>query len=454
MNERLAAVIAETGLTYAAVARSVVAVALEAGQQIRTNASSVHHWLNGTTPEPATQDFLIEALSRRLSRPLTPADVGLSSPDSRANADLGLSIGHDPMGTLALLGRADLDRRRFLVTSAYSVAASVLPLDYVSDIAGRSAAARAGKVVGAAEVEAVRDMTRMFTEIDERHGGRHGRAALIQYLLTDVAGLCKGRFRTEEDRAQMLSAAGAAVHLAGWKAYDAGEQGLAQRYYHQSYALAVESGVIGHDGFVLRTMAQQGMKLRHPQYTLALAESARSRAHGKVDAQTEALFAVTHAHALATAGQRREAVRQVQTARDYLISAPGDDMPFWATSWGPAEATIRSRSAKVFSRLGDRKGAAENYAAAAAARPARTYSRIHALDLNAQAKVELSEGSIEQACVTWGRALDSMAGVHSVRTKKAVTAMRRSLSPFRNRGVRAAQELDERAVFFLGAANA
>lgn len=67
--------------------------------------------------------------------------------------------------------------------------------------------------------------------MDERHGGQHGRSALIQYLRDDVAPLCRGRFRTDEVRQQMLSAASRGVHLVGWKAYDAGNQALAQRYY-------------------------------------------------------------------------------------------------------------------------------------------------------------------------------------------------------------------------------
>ncbi|MFF1903285.1 hypothetical protein [Kitasatospora sp. NPDC058218] len=124
-------------------------------------------------------------------------------------------------------------------------------------------------------------------------------------------------------------------------------------------------------------------------------------------------------------------------------------MPYWARSWGPAGATVNSRSAKVFSRLGDRKGAAENYAAAAATRPATTYARILALDLVAQAKMELAGGGIEQACGTWNRALDAMTGFQSVRTRRAVGEMRKSLAQSKSRGVAAAQELDERAALFL-----
>jgi hypothetical protein len=45
--------------------------------------------------------------------------------------------------------------------------------------------------------------------------------------------------------------------------------------------------------------------------------------------------------------------------------------------------------------------------------------------------------------------MDRMMQVQSTRTRKAVTDMRRDLSPFRARGVRAAAQLDERAAAFL-----
>ncbi|PJE93692.1 hypothetical protein CUT44_31170 [Streptomyces carminius] len=300
-----------------------------------------------------------------------------------------------------------------------------------------------------AEVAAVRDMVRMLSEMDERHGGQHGRSALVQYLRDDVAPLCRGRFRTEETHRQMLSAASRGVHLLGWKAYDAGQQGLAQRYYLQSYALAVESGIAGHDGFVMRTMAMQGLKLHRPEHCLGLAETGLNRAKGRVDCQTEALFRVVHAHTLARAGHTRLALAEADHARTLLDGGAEDEVPFWALAWGPPAASVYSRTAKVFESLGDHRNAAEQYARAASSRPAGTYARIVALDLVAQAEMQLKQGGIEQACATWNLAMDRMDGVQSARTLKAVRNMRRNLRRFRTRGVRCATALDERATDFL-----
>ncbi|MEU3191457.1 hypothetical protein ABZ686_12620 [Streptomyces sp. NPDC006992] len=446
-NTQLRSIIEESGLPYDAVARAVRAVAAECGDHLRTNKSAVAHWVAGTPPSAATARYLTVALSRLLGRLLAPVDVGLDWPEEDEGA--GLTLASDPLDALLPLWRNEVDRRRFLSSSAYSVAAAALPLASARDAAARTAAARSGAVVGMAEVAAVRDMISMFSEMDERHGGQHGRSALVQYLRDDVAPLCRARFRTEETRQHMLSAASRGVHLLGWKAYDAGQQGLAQRYYLQSFKLAEESAVVGHDGFVMRTMAMQGLKLRRPEHCLGLAETGLNRAKGKVDDRTEALFRIVHAHTLAKSGQGRAALVETERARRMLENGPGDEVPFWGLAWGPPAASVYSRAAKVHETLGDHQEAAEQYGRAACARPAGTYARIVALDLVASAGMQLKRGGIEQACATWHEALDHMEGVRSARTVKAVRGMRRDLGRFRARGLRCAAELDERAAEFL-----
>ncbi len=449
-NVRLRALIAESGLTYEALAKAVCAVAAECGTRLRTNKSNIEHWCRGSVPRGNTPTFLAVALSRRLGRLLTPADLGLSSPADTESDTIGLSLASDPLDALLPMWRYELDRRSLLTASAYCVAAAVLPLHHVQDIAARTTAVtRTSYTVAMAEVTAVRDMITAFSEMDERHGGQHGRSALVAYLRDDVAPLCRARFSTDDVRRQMLSAASRGVHLLGWKSYDAGQQGLAQRYYLQSFALAAESGLRGHDGFVMRTMAMQGLKLHRPEHCLGLAETGLNRAKGHVDARTEALFRVVYAHTLAKSGKRRAALAETEHARTLLTDAPGDEVQFWALTWGPPAASVYSRAAKVHETLGDHRAAAEHYALAATARTPDTYARIVALDLVAGAEMHLKRGSIEQACATWHRAMDHMGGVRSVRTHKAVSRMRNNLARFRARGLRCVAELDERGRDFL-----
>ncbi|MFI0743082.1 hypothetical protein ACH4PU_34165 [Streptomyces sp. NPDC021100] len=448
-NHQLKALIDESGLPYEGVARAVRAVATESGQRLATNKSAVHHWTQGAVPAEPTPQYLAEVFSRRLGRRVTLEDLGLPSLGAGEDDSIGLTLDVDPVEALTTIGRADVNRRRFLAASAYSMAAAVLSHQTVQEAAARTPAAATGRVAGHADVAAVREMVRLFMEMDERHGGQHGRSAFVQYLVTDVAELCRGRFASDAIRAEALSVAAAGAHLAGWKAYDYGAQGLAQRYYLQSPALARASGIPGQDGFVMRTMSQQGMKLHRPEHCLALAETGWAKAKGKVDPRTEALFAITHAHAPAKTGQHKAAFADVDRAHAALAAGQDADVPFWALAWGPPAATVHSRTAKVFETVGDRPNAAKEYATAAASRPGATYARIIALDLVAQAEQQAQQGSFEQACATWHRAIETMDGVRSTRTRKAVRSMRSDLRPYRARGLRCAAELDERARLFL-----
>ncbi|MCE7081434.1 hypothetical protein [Streptomyces sp. ST2-7A] len=446
-NEALVEALREAGLTYDRLASEVRAVARTAGEELRTNKSAVAHWVGGTEPQPRTTVYVAEAVSRALGRETTPSELGFEDPgdEDRSRVSLGMYPGADPVEVLRLIGEADIHRRRLLTNAAYSVAAAGLPLGVERSIPGQRREESGGFHAGRSEIDAVREMTRMFTRIDERHGGQHGRTAVVQYLTTDVVRLCRASFTREADRADMLGAAAEVAYLCGWKAYDAGEHGLAQRYQLQAYELTMEAGDEAHQAFILRILAHNGMDVRRPEHTLDLADAALSRARGRVEPATEALFAVTRARALANAGRPAEAARQLRAAQDLVLRGDETELPHWAALWGSARACVSSHTAKTVRGMGDHVAAERHYAAAARARPGPEYQRITALTLAAQGGEQAALGHVEQACGTWGRALDLLEDVRSARAVDAVDGMRRTLVPLRGRGARIAEELDERA---------
>lgn len=452
-NNQLVSLLEASSLTYAALAAAVRVTAAEHGETLRTNKSTVQHWIAGTRPAGRTTRYLAQALSRRLGRVVTTDDLGFTPVAGPADDTTGLSLDGDPIEALLPIWRAELDRRTFLTASVYSAAAALLPLEHVQQLAARAAVGKSGRMVGLADVAAVRDMVQVFTELDERYGGQHGRTALISYLRDDVAPLCRARFSSEQAHGEMLMVASRAVHLAGFKAYDAAQHGLAQRYYLQSFSLAAESGVVGADGHVLRSMALQGLKRNRPEECVALAETALSRLKGKADPLTEATFRCVLAHTYAEAGRRGDAVAEVHRSHELMaIPQPPEDIPFWALAWGPPAGMVHARIARVFKAMGDPGNAAGQYARAAASRPDETYARVNALNIAAEARIHLRQGHIEAACTAWGRSLDLMTGVRSARTSKAITEMRRDLAGFLDRGVRPAADLDRRASRILAKA--
>jgi hypothetical protein len=445
MNDALCQTLADAKISYEQLAKDVRVVAAEAGEELRTNKSAVAHWVSGRPPKASTSSYIAEAISRRLGRRVTPTELGLAPPDTdQAPSRFGLELGPDALDMLAAIGEADIQRRRFLTTAAYSVVAAALPLgaDQAVEWAQR---ARTGHRAGQAEIDAVRDMTRMLVSIDERHGGQHGRSAVVHYLTTDVTRLCRATFRTTDQQAGMLSTAAAVAYLCGWKSYDAGEHGLAQRYYLQAYQLTREADDDLHSAFILRILAHNGMDIRRPEHTLDLADTALNRVRGKVDPATEALFSITRARALANARRGPEAVSQLRHAQDLALRGDETSLPHFAALWGSARACVSSHTAKTFRALRDHGNAERHYAVAARGRPGPQFARINALTLTAQGRELATLGHVEQACVTWERALGMLDGVRSARAADSVASMRRQLRSLSGRGIGAAGALDERA---------
>ncbi|MGP2437002.1 hypothetical protein [Streptomyces sp. JW3] len=302
-------------------------------------------------------------------------------------------------------------------------------------------------MIGDSDIDTVRAMLRAFTSIDERQGGRHGRSAVVQYLRSDVADIVHGRFAKESLRADALTAAASVSFLAGWKAYDAGEHGLAQRYYLQTLALTREAGNPLHTAWVLRIMAHNGMDIQCPEHTLDLADAALSLATGRAAPGMLSVFVVCRARALANARRGPEAVAEIRRAQDLATRGEDEVMPYWTALHGPPRASVGSHAAKTFRTLRDHRNAERQYAIAG-----RGYSshdtglhRITALSLASQGGEQAAQGHLEQACGTWGQALGYFEGVYSDRAVKQIASIRRQLAVFDRRGVGAAAELDERA---------
>jgi hypothetical protein len=78
-NRRLAAVLAESGMSRKGFARAVCAVAGEMGYSaVRYDHVSVTRWLAGTVPRRDTAHAITVVLGRAVGRTVTLADIGLS----------------------------------------------------------------------------------------------------------------------------------------------------------------------------------------------------------------------------------------------------------------------------------------------------------------------------------------------------------------------------------------
>ncbi|MFJ6755338.1 hypothetical protein ACIQNK_09940 [Streptomyces sp. NPDC091273] len=192
-------------------------------------------------------------------------------------------------------------------------------------------------------------------------------------------------------------------------------------------------------------MAHQATDLGHPQTAVDLATASVERKRYTLATPRErALLGVVQARSLAADGQKRAAIAALLRAEDDLAAAgAGDEDP--SRVWFFQRASLAHETARTLWTLGDLDGALREFNNSVLTRKADTFSRTHAVTLGYMGTLQARKGNVEAACMTWAQALDAMEGVQSGRVREAAVNMRRVLSPFRNRGISAAAEIDERA---------
>lgn len=450
-NLRLEAVIRELGWPQDRLAAHFRRVAAENGAHdlLTVTRSHISQWLRGSRPRWPAPTILCETLSRGLGRVVTLADVGFG--DDAAPAFTPPTWDVDTVTTLVDLGALDLDmnRRKVLAGTAYSVAGLALPPDnWWEERAGRARTRRSitDITVTDDDVESVREMTTFLSRRDQRRGGRAGRAALVAYLRTEVAGYVHGRFTSDLTRLHLMAAAGELAYLAGWTAFDAGEHGLAQSYFKLALQLAAEAKDPPLAGHILRAMAHQAVDLGHPAEALNLSTASLDRRRYALASPRErSLLGVVHARAEAAVGERPGAARALSRAEDDLRAADESAGDEPGRVFFFSEASLAHETACALRDLGDLPGAEREFQRSVRTRQAGPFARTHAVTLGYLGDVQVRRGHLDAAIATWTKALASMDGVHSGRTRDVLVQMRRSLSPVRQRGGTAAAELDDRA---------
>ncbi|MFV2175543.1 hypothetical protein ACFHW2_25990 [Actinomadura sp. LOL_016] len=456
-NERLAALLAEADWSRAQAAAAYNRVADEHAHDSVTaiGRSHVSMWVGGTTPTGAAPAIVCEALSRRLNRLITPAEAGIPAPDGYETSALEWST--DPLTTLADLGRRDLDpqRRSLLAGMAFSAVPPALPEETwwrATAIASPPAAPRGRPLVGKDDVQAVRQLTIAFSQLDQQHGGGHGRTAVAQYLNSDVAALLQGRFAGDQVRHAMFAAAGELAYLCGWMAFDDGQHGLAQRYFHLALELTARSGDAPLAGHILRAMAHQAGDLGFPELGLELsAASMRGQRYRSASPRERALLGVVHARRLAATGQTTDAAKALLRAEDDLRAAdPGIEEPPRTFFFG--EAALAHETGCALRDTGDPRAAIDQFHRSVRTRGA-SFRRTRVVTLGYLGAAQITAGDVRDACATWSTALDGIVdgGIHSGRARSAVRDMRTLLTPFRKRRLPEVAHLDGRAAAYLRA---
>ncbi len=173
-NLRLRSLPDEAAMSNKGLARRIVDLAATRGLAgVRCDHTSVLRWLAGEQPRPPVPGLVAEVLGNALGRKVPETELGMTPSDLPGDLGLQLPTGWaETIATSTALWRADVQRRRFLVNAVFTSAA--LPasaLRWLTSPPASAPSASGPRQVGRADIDAIRELTRSYREMDNRLGG-------------------------------------------------------------------------------------------------------------------------------------------------------------------------------------------------------------------------------------------------------------------------------------------
>jgi hypothetical protein len=471
-NEKLGTVLALAGISNAGLARRVNDLGAQRGLTLRYDKTSVARWVSkGMVPQGAAPHLIAAAIGAKLGRPVPLHEIGLADADPAP--EVGLAFPRDvgeAVKSATELYRLDLAGRRAggggiwqslagsFAVSAYATPASrwlITPADAsverlfdvtggsplssdpsagaqepggVSDGPETADAADTPARVGHSDVAKLREAAEDARRWDSKYGGGDWRSSMVpECLRVDAAPLLLGSYSDEVGRA-LFGATAELTRLAGWMAFDTGQQEAAQRYYIQALRLARAAADVPLGGYVLASMSLQATYRGFADEGVDLAQAALERNRGLATARTMSFFRLVEARAHAKANDAAAAGAALKAAEGWLErSREGDGDPSWLGFYSydrfAADAAECYRDLKAPRQV-------RRFTEQALSRPTEEYVRSHGLRLVVSAVAELESGNLDAACAAGTRAVEVAGRISSARTTEYVRDLLHRLEPY------------------------
>ncbi|AVV41869.1 MFS transporter [Streptomyces sp. ID05-04B] len=445
-NEKLGAVLALAGISNAGLARRVNDLGAQRGLTLRYDKTSVARWVSkGMVPQGAAPHLIAAAIGQKLGRPVPLHEIGLADADPAP--EVGLAFPRDvgqAVRSATDLYRLDLAGRRAgsggiwqslagsFAVSAYATPASrwlITPADSsvardVHLLEGSGAPLK----VGHSDVQKLREAAEDARRWDSKYGGGDWRSSMVpECLRVEAAPLLLGSYSDEVGRA-LFGASAELTRLAGWMAFDTGQQEAAQRYYIQALRLARAAADVPLGGYVLASMSLQATYRGFGDEGVDLAQAALERNRGLATARTMSFFRLVEARAHARAGDAHAAGAALKASEGWLErSRDGDHDPSWLGFYSydrfAADAAECYRDLKAPRQV-------RRFTEQALSQPTEEFVRSHGLRLVVSAVAELESGNLDAACEQGVRAVEVAGRISSARTTEYVKDLLHRLEPY------------------------
>ena len=336
-NEVLAGYLQELGWSPRTLARQIN----RAYSDGAVSDTAAYYWRDsGGVPRPPVAALAAHVLSVELGRTVTVDELWRGAAQESPMVQLASSGMDDKWsseGTMQLAGDwvrgGLLDRRFFMAVSGTALAQAVWA--YLSQKPQLpSAGSHAGGDPPDSLIDQIEQSVPMLQALDDVHGG----AAHLSYVGAQVRAVAlvlhEGGYGRAGQR-RLLTALADLAQLAGWKAFDASQHGLAQRYYFTALRAAHDAGYRTMAAHTLADLAVQAVARQDSTDAVALAEAAARQAESAVPG-VRACVRSRLAHAYAADGQIVESERATADALDALDRRHPEAEPDWLYYLTPA----------------------------------------------------------------------------------------------------------------------
>ncbi|MEV6318426.1 MFS transporter [Streptomyces sp. NPDC051776] len=448
-NEKLGTVLALAGISNAGLARRVNDLGAQRGLTLRYDKTSVARWVSkGMVPQGAAPHLIAAAIAGKLGRPVPLHEIGLADADPAP--EVGLAFPRDVAAAVRSateLYRLDLAGRRAggggiwqSLAGSFSVSAYATPASRWLITPADSAAARDPKDaeaggadgtplrVGHSDVRKLREAAEDARRWDSKYGGGDWRSSMVpECLRVDAAPLLLGTYSDDVGRS-LFGATAELTRLAGWMAFDTGQQEAAQRYYIQALRLARAAADVPLGGYVLASMSLQATYRGFADEGVDLAQAAAERNRGLATARTMSFFRLVEARAHAKASDSQAAGAALKAAEAWLErSRDGDADPSWLGFY--TEDRFAADAAECYRDLKAPRQV-RRFTEQALSRPTEEFVRSHGLRLVVSAVAELESGNLDAACAQGTRAVEVAGRISSARTTEYVRDLLHRLEPY------------------------
>ncbi|GIJ34458.1 helix-turn-helix domain-containing protein [Micromonospora sediminimaris] len=283
-----------------------------------------------------------------------------------------------------------------------------------------------GSLLGDMDVQGMARRTARLRRLDNYLGGTDTLPLYEAEIRSTITALRTGTFSGSTGRA-LLSLLAEQAQLAGWAAFDGGNEHYAATLFTRSRSIAMEIGNQLLAANALALLAYQRASLGQPG--LSAAEASRLPADARFHPTVRALLLERLAFTYAVAGLERQAGHALDEAREALDQPIDGPAPDWA-AWVDRDE-LRIMTGRVWSEL-RRPLRAVPELEETLNRFDDMYARDKALYSTWLASAYLDAGEAEQAAHVLMRSKRLCEGIASPRPTARINALRQRLLPYRD----------------------